>query len=127
MKVFPVILCGALALLAVQSVRAADQGSGGAQVSPPAEVAAPAATQPASSATPAPESQAYDKNGKPMTPEEFDKAAKARMKERAVGSTNRMETRQAKWKKGSKKAATDKAGEKSVIDPAKAPTADVPK
>jgi hypothetical protein len=59
----------------------------------------------AASAVPPPQIQPHDKNGKPMTADEFNKAADARMQARMDASIKRLETRQAKWKKKGPQAA----------------------
>lgn len=109
MKIFPVIFCCAVAVAMGQSVLAADPGGGGKQGSP--ATVAPVSPQ-AQPPCPLPESaagQAYDKNGKPMTPEEYAKANEARMKARSAASTERLKARQAKWqKKGNEPAAATK-------------------
>lgn len=98
MKVFPVIFCCALFLAVGPSVWAAAAGSNAPQGGP--ALSAPTAA-PASPATAVPVIQPRDKNGNPMTPEEFNRAADARMQARMEASIRRLEARQARWKKNS--------------------------
>ncbi len=61
--------------------------------------------QATSPATSEPKIQAYDKDGNPMTPEEFEKAYKQMMRERSATSKSRLEARQSRWKKDGKQGA----------------------
>ena len=99
MKMLSVFLCCLFALGTVQSVWAAAQGAGGSQGS-----------QSSSPATSPNNFQARDKNGQPMTAEEFAKANDARMKAKIAATQSRLEARQAKWKKINAKTLMDRNG-----------------
>jgi len=104
MRVFPVVLGCALAVVVGQLAWSVDHtGQGVGRLG----VAAVFAAGPA--ATDTPSVQARDKNGNPMTDAEYQKAYDARMAARAAATMNRLETKQAKWKKGPKKPAPKKA------------------
>lgn len=121
MKVLPIIVGGVLALALGQSVWASDQDSSG---QPGGSTSGGAVTQDLQAAVPVPAEtglQARDKDGRPMTPEEFAKADEARIKARTATSTNRLETRQSKWKKAPKSAAKKPPTPKGSGEPAPGP------
>ena len=113
MKKIHLIFCCALAFGVTQSGWAADPGSGGDQGGQ--AVSAPATTE-------APSVRPHDKNGRPMTPEEFAKAEEERMNLRTTATQNRLETKQSRWKKKPAPVAAKKpAVPQSSVEPGKEP------
>ena len=98
MRIFPIIVCCALALATVPTVMAGNQGATNPVATPPALSDAPLQVGVASG-------QATDKNGNPMTPDAYNRAADARMKDRTAATQSRLEKRQAKWKKAAMNSA----------------------
>lgn len=85
-------------------------GYGGPRPSMAASADVPADTQATPPAASTPETQAYDENGKPMTPEEFAKAYKARMEGKSAATQNRLEARQSRWNKDRQQEAPQEPG-----------------
>lgn len=100
MKIFSVILCGAVVLGGWQAGWGAGPGGQGANAtaSPIAQAASPVALPP-------PVVQPHDKNGNPMTAEQFAQANQARIDARTAAVIKRLEARQAKWRKNNPPAA----------------------
>jgi hypothetical protein len=113
MNKLPVIFFCALILTSVSTVRAADPGNSGGSGAAITDMKSQPSGQtatPVDPATAALQPQAYDKDGHPMTPEQFEKAYKAWKKAKSAASRSRLEARQKKWKMLHKKTAPKAAG-----------------
>jgi len=112
MKLFTLTMGCAVALLIGQAGWAADSGYGSQQGGAAPGVTAPTDTSAASAVAGEKNLQPHDKNGKPMTAEEFAKAEKERMQARTDATTNRLEARQSRWKKTPQDVVAPKAAKK---------------